>query len=155
MPAPAPAPEIPTLVLDPTDRAPALAREFLAAQFREWDSPDDYVGRVVVCELVTNAYQHGAGPIIVRVFRDARADLAVIEVWDQGDGIPVVGPEDFTAMSGRGLLLLSQLVHAWGTRPISEGGKIVWAKCALRTSSSGGTSCAGGRTGAALQQRGT
>lgn len=131
MPAPAPAPEIPTLVLDSTDRAPALAREFLAAQFREWGSPDDYVGRLVVCELVTNAYQHGAGPIIVRVFRDPHADLAVIEVWDRGEGLPVVGPEDFAAMSGRGLLLLSQLVRAWGTRPITEGGKIVWAKCAL------------------------
>ncbi|MGH3587582.1 MAG: ATP-binding protein [Pseudonocardia sp.] len=128
---PAPAPEIPTLLLDPTDRAPALARNFLAAQFRAWGSSDDYVGRLVVCELTTNAYRHGEGPIILRVFRDARADLAVIEVWDQGEGLPVVGSEDFAATAGRGLLLMSQLVHDWGTRPIMEGGKIVWAKCAF------------------------
>jgi hypothetical protein len=39
--------------------------------------------------------------------------------------------EDFEATSGRGLLLVSQLADDWGTRPITEGGKIVWARCAL------------------------
>ncbi|MFA1542861.1 ATP-binding protein [Actinomadura monticuli] len=126
-----PAPEIPTLLLNPNENAPALARDFVAARFREWGSADDFMARLVVCELVTNAWRHGEGQIILRVFRDVRADLAVIEVWDQGDGLPVVGPEDFEATSGRGLLLLSQVVDDWGTRPIAEGGKIVWAKCAL------------------------
>ncbi|MFF4239049.1 ATP-binding protein [Actinomadura geliboluensis] len=126
-----PAPEIPTLLLDPDENAPALARDFLATLFREWGSADDFMARLVVCELVTNAWRHGEGQIILRVFRDVRADLAVIEVWDQGDGLPVVGPEDFEATSGRGLLLMSRVVDDWGTRPIAEGGKIVWAKCAL------------------------
>ncbi len=126
-----PAPEIPTLLLDPDENAPALARDFLATLFREWGSADDFMARLVVCELVTNAWRHGEGQIILRVFRDVRAHLVVIEVWDQGDGLPVVGPEDFEATSGRGLLLMSQLVHDWGTRPIAEGGKIVWAKCVL------------------------
>ncbi|WP_217919581.1 ATP-binding protein [Actinomadura sp. BRA 177] len=89
------------------------------------------MARLVVSELVTNAWRHGEGQIILRVFRDTRADFAVLEVWDQGDGLPVVGPEDFEAVSGRGLLLVSQLAHDWGTRPITEGGKIVWARCAL------------------------
>ncbi|MFG2091163.1 MULTISPECIES: ATP-binding protein [unclassified Spirillospora] len=127
----APAPEIPTLLLAPNESAPALARNFLSAQFRMWGSADDFVARLVVCELVTNACRHGEGQIILRVFRDVRADLAVIEVWDQGAGLPVVGPEDLEATSGRGLLLMSQIVHDWGTRPITEGGKIVWAICAL------------------------
>lgn len=82
--------EIPTIFLDPGDRAPALARDFVAAQFREWGSADDFVARLVVCELVTNSWRHGEGQIILRVFRDVRADLAVIEVWDQGEGLPVV-----------------------------------------------------------------
>lgn len=123
--------KIPTLFLDPDDRAPALARDFVAAQFREWGSTDDFMARLVVSELVTNAWRHGEGQIILRVFRNVRADLAVIEVWDQGAGLPVVGPVDFEATSGRGLLLMSQVVDDWGTRPITEGGKIVWAKCAL------------------------
>jgi len=125
------APEIPTLFLDPTDQAPALARDFLSAHFGEWGSADDFMARLVVCELVTNAWRHGEGKIILRVFRDSRPDLAVIEVWDQGNGLPVVGQEDVEATSGRGLLLVAQVVHSWGTRPITEGGKIVWAKCAL------------------------
>ncbi|WP_165958776.1 ATP-binding protein [Actinomadura sp. KC345] len=108
-----------------------MARDFVAAQFREWGSTDDFVARLVVCELVANAWRHGEGQIILRVFRDVRADLAVIEVWDQGEGLPVVGQEDPEATSGRGLLLMSQFVHDWGTRPITEGGKIVWAKCSL------------------------
>lgn len=48
-------PEVPTLVLEATDQAPRLARGFLAARFAEWGIGDDYVGRLVVCELVTNA----------------------------------------------------------------------------------------------------
>ncbi|GAA1894310.1 hypothetical protein GCM10009736_73340 [Actinomadura bangladeshensis] len=49
------APETPTLVLEPDDQAPRLARRFLAERFAEWGISDDYVGRVVVSELVTNA----------------------------------------------------------------------------------------------------
>ncbi|MEU5990581.1 ATP-binding protein [Spirillospora sp. NPDC047418] len=126
-----PAPEIPTLLLDSNKQAPALARDFLSAQFRALGSTDDFMARLVVSELATNAWRHGDGQIILRVFRDTRAGFAVLEVWDQGDGLPVVGPEDSEAVSGRGLLLVSQLAHDWGTRPITEGGKIVWARCAL------------------------
>ncbi|TDC44975.1 hypothetical protein E1281_31850, partial [Actinomadura sp. KC345] len=67
------APEAPsTLVLDPDSDAPRLARRFLAGRFAEWGIEDDYVGRVVVCELVTNAYLHGKGQIVVRLYLDER-----------------------------------------------------------------------------------
>lgn len=70
MPTTATASQVPTLVLDATDQAPRLARRFLAQRFREWGIADDYLGRLVVCELVTNAYLHGEAPIVVRVFAD-------------------------------------------------------------------------------------
>ncbi|QKG26597.1 ATP-binding protein [Actinomadura verrucosospora] len=122
-------PEVPTLVLDPSDRAPRAARMFLAEWFRAWGIADDHIGRLVVCELVTNAWKHGEGPIVVRLFQDARGGRPVIEVWDAGEGRPVAGAEDLAATSGRGLRLMAELVEEWGVRPLTEGGKVVWAKC--------------------------
>lgn len=127
MPMTASAPEIPTRVLDATDEAPRHARRFVAEQFREWGIADDYLGRLMVSELVTNAYLHGEGPIIVRVFQDGRDGRVTIEVWDAGEEQPLIQPEDETEISGRGLWLLSELVHAWGVRPTKEGGKVTWA----------------------------
>jgi anti-sigma regulatory factor (Ser/Thr protein kinase) len=124
-------PEIPTLVLDSTDRAPGVAREFVSARLREWGISDDYTARLVVSELVTNAWMHGDGPVVVRVFQDEQGGAVVIEVWDRGEERPFVRPEDYDAMNGRGLLLVSQLALAWGFRPLLERGKITWAKCAV------------------------
>lgn len=125
------APEAPALVLEPSERAPSLARGHLVERFRELGINDDFVGRLVVTELVTNAYTHvGVGHIVLRIFPDVRDDLVVIEVWDQGAGEPVVRGEDGDAEGGRGLLLIDQLVHDWGVRPLNEEGKVVWARCA-------------------------
>ncbi|TDD87960.1 ATP-binding protein [Actinomadura darangshiensis] len=130
MPAAHLAPEAPALVLEPSDRAPAKARRYLIGRFRELGIADDFVGRVVVTELVTNAYKHvGFGQIVVGVIPDVRDDLVVIEVRDEGAGEPVVRGEDDDAESGRGLLLMEQLVHDWGVRPLNEEGKVVWARC--------------------------
>ncbi|WP_433475735.1 ATP-binding protein [Spirillospora sp. CA-142024] len=133
MPAALLAPEAPALVLEPSDQAPSLARRYLTERFRDLGITDDFVGRVVVSELVTNAYKHvGFGHIVVRVLPDKCDDLAVIEVWDEGAGDLTVRGEDDDAESGRGLLLMEQLVHDWGVRPLNEKGKIVWATCTSR-----------------------
>ena len=125
------APEVPVLVLAPTERAPGQARRFLVERFREMGIADDFVGRIVVTELVTNSYKHvGTGLIIVRVFRDERDGLVVIEVWDQGAGLPVVRAEDEDALCGRGLLMMARLVREWDVRPLNEQGKIVRARLA-------------------------
>ncbi|WP_051713261.1 ATP-binding protein [Spirillospora albida] len=130
MPPIALAPEAPALVLEPNDRAPGHARRFLVERFRELGIEDDFVGRLVVTELVTNAFKHvGFGHIVVRIFPDGRDDLVTIEVWNQGTGHPVVRPEDADAICGRGLAMMTRLVHDWGVRPLAEGGKIVWARC--------------------------
>nr|WP_158079177.1 ATP-binding protein [Actinomadura sp. CNU-125] len=100
----------------------------MGERMREWGISDDYLARLVTCELVTNGFQHGEGPIVVRVFRDERDGLVVIDVWDGGAGRPVVRPSNCAATSGRGLLLVSELVHSWGVRELNEGGKATWAK---------------------------
>ncbi|MBE1533374.1 ATP-binding protein [Actinomadura algeriensis] len=126
------APETPTLVLAPTDRAPAEARRFLVEQFRALGIADDFVGRLVVTELVTNAYKHvRVGHIVVRVFPDEAKRAVCVEVWDEGAALPVVRPEDGEAEGGRGLPLIIELVQAWGVRPLFEPGKVVWVRCAL------------------------
>lgn len=108
-----------------------MARRFLAGRFAEWGISDDHDGRLIVSELATNALVHGDGPIVLRVFRDERDGLPVIEVWDGGEGRPVMRPENYAATGGRGLLMVAGLAHDWGVRPLVEGGKIAWAKCGL------------------------
>ncbi|MFB4305309.1 ATP-binding protein [Actinomadura sp. GTD37] len=131
MPPVALAPERPALILEPTDQAPAKARRYLTARFRELGHADDFAGRLVVTELVTNSYMHvGVGQIVVRIFPDVREHLTVIEVQDEGTALPVVRGEDCDAIGGRGLLLMARLAHDWGVRPLGEEGKITWARCA-------------------------
>ncbi|MFF4236016.1 ATP-binding protein [Actinomadura geliboluensis] len=132
MPAVLLAPEEPApLVLDPSDEAPARARRYLTDRFHEIGHADDFVGQLVVTELVTNSYRHvGTGHIVVRVFADVREPLTVIEVWDESRSLPVLRAEDLCAEGGRGLLLMAELVHDWGVRPLNEEGKVVWARCA-------------------------
>ncbi|MFD0689358.1 ATP-binding protein [Actinomadura fibrosa] len=117
-----------TLAIAPSARAPRLARAFLTEVFRERDLGDDYVGRLVITELVTNVHKHVGGDMLVaHVLCDDGAP--VIQVWDErGDRLPAIPPDDLAAECGRGLLLMSVLVSAWGTRPLLEGGKIVWAR---------------------------
>lgn len=125
------APERPALVLEPSDRAPALARRYVTERFAEIGHADDYIGRLVVTELVTNSFRHvGFGHIVVRVLPDPHEPLTVIEVGDESTALPVIGSWDHGATSGRGLLLMAELVHDWGVRPLHEEGKITWARCA-------------------------
>ncbi|MFC4054510.1 ATP-binding protein [Actinomadura syzygii] len=122
------APEIPRLILEPNEKAAGRARRFVAARFAEWGIADDDIGRLVVSELVTNAYVHGEGRIVVRVFVDKHDRLPVVEVWDGGAKLPFIPALDCTATCGRGLLLVAELVREWGVRPLDEGGKVTWAK---------------------------
>src|SRR5262245_11058981 len=110
-----------TVVLEPTDRAAAKARWFVAERFTAWGLDADD-GRLIVSELVTNSLLHGKGPIVVLVFQDERDGLPVIEVRDSGGGEPVIRPENYAATSGRGLLIVACVAQTWGIRPLPEGG---------------------------------
>jgi anti-sigma regulatory factor (Ser/Thr protein kinase) len=119
------------LVRGPAERAPGVARQFVGDWFQSRGNADVYTAQLIVSELVTNALLHGQGPIVVRVWRDESDGLAVVEVEDGGDGLPVVQPESKTAINGRGLLLVSSLAKEWGTSVLPDGRKVTWAKCAL------------------------
>ncbi|MFA1546805.1 ATP-binding protein [Actinomadura chokoriensis] len=112
-------------------QAPGAARRFIGEWFQDRGIADAYIAQLIVSELVTNALLHGQAPIVVRVVVDESDGLPVLEVADGGDGLPRVQPESDTAINGRGLRMVSALAAEWGTRPLVEGGKVTWAKCAL------------------------
>ncbi|WP_207943074.1 ATP-binding protein [Actinomadura sp. KC345] len=89
---------------------------------------NDYIPRVVVSELVTNAVRHSAPDdhIVVRAYQ--MNGKRFIEVWDQADGMPRTQTPAETDECGRGLILLSFLVERWGVRPLNERGKVVYAE---------------------------
>jgi anti-sigma regulatory factor (Ser/Thr protein kinase) len=120
------------IVIRADERAPATARSLVSEAFRRWGLESDDA-RLVVSELATNAHLHGCTPgaetdlIVVRTWlRDD--NIAVIEVWDKSEALPVRGVENYSSESGRGLLMIEQITRAWGARPLACGaGKIVWA----------------------------
>jgi anti-sigma regulatory factor (Ser/Thr protein kinase) len=103
------------------------ARDHVARIAAEWPV-DEYLVRVVVSELVTNAIRH-AGTDEIRVDAYVDGDVYVVEVWD-GDGTaPVLCRPGPDALSGRGLVIVGELVARWGTvRDDQEGGKVVFAE---------------------------
>ncbi|GAA2600785.1 ATP-binding protein [Actinomadura fulvescens] len=138
--------EAPPLFLASTDRAAWAARQYIKDQFAAWGIENDpqsglsadYTSRVVVSELVTNAFRHAGGEaIIVRVSLEKAArplgkrGYVLIEVWDPSPVQPEALPVDLVGENGRGVAMVASLAEAWGIRPVSDsegGGKVVWAR---------------------------
>lgn len=74
-------------------------------------------------ELVTNAVLHGREPIVVTV--RLLGDSVRVEVRDGSALSPAFSMLDPTAVTGRGLLLVSAVADRWGVDPDGEG-KVVW-----------------------------
>jgi len=80
---------------------------------------------LVAGELVTNAILH-AGPPAELVLRVA-PPRARLEVRDRSRVPPVRPQPSHDAMTGRGLVFVETLSHAWGVTPLRDG-KAVWAE---------------------------
>jgi anti-sigma regulatory factor (Ser/Thr protein kinase) len=117
-----------TIVMKARPEAIKEVRDWVGMVLASWGL-ESFIAQTVVSELATNAVRHGCepgDPFVVRVYlRDGRP---VVEAWDRSDEPPVVRAADDLSESGRGLLLMTQMVARWGTRPLSEGGKVVWAE---------------------------
>ena len=112
------------LALDPTPEAAPQAR----AALRRLLTSTTLAGRIddaqlALSELVTNAVLHGRRPIVV-LLRLTVVGLRV-EVQDGSPLSPTFSLLDPTAVTGRGLLLISALSDRWGVEA-REGGKSVW-----------------------------
>lgn len=96
--------------------------------------------KVVLTELVTNAWRAGADRVAVLVVPDAEAGLVRLSVHDDAPGLPHrrdPGPWD---AQGRGLIMVEALAVRWGHRPLApeagrageRTGREVWAELAWR-----------------------
>ncbi|MFD1312127.1 SpoIIE family protein phosphatase [Streptomyces kaempferi] len=110
----------------PADPAAVSSARMLAAgQLTEWGLQRlTSTTELIISELVTNAITHGVGPIHLRLIRHRELTC---EVWDASDCMPRLRHARTTDEHGRGLLLVAQFSHRWGTRHTPDN-KVVWAE---------------------------
>lgn len=82
-----------------------------------------YDAELAISEVVTNAVLHGREPITLRVV--LIGDGLRVQVHDGSPVSPAFSMLDPTAVTGRGLLLVSAVADCWGIDP-DETGKTVW-----------------------------
>jgi len=125
---PVPADRIATLNLPAEGPLPARARRFTRATLERWGlaSLTDYA-ELMVSELVTNALLHADAPRRLRLFRDRTLTLEVADAGGQSPRLRSSAEED---EGGRGIHLVSELAHRWGSRTTKDG-KVVWAEIEL------------------------
>jgi histidine kinase-like protein len=111
--------------------APSAARRFVTSLLgcRPYDdrAPADDA-QLVVSELATNAVVQAGSPFSVSVRYDGSAIRIAVHDWNPM--LPLVRGGGRTAVSGRGLHLVSMLARDWGVET-SPDGKTVWAELAL------------------------
>ena len=112
---------------DPT--AASLARRRVTDLCREHTPEALSSLQLIVSELVSNAVQHGLGP--VRLCVDSVGGRVRLEVQDDSSCIPRQRDPDVLAERGRGLLIVAALADAWGVRPAGSG-KSVWCEIDTR-----------------------
>lgn len=119
---------------------------------------DDLVdtAELLVSEVVTNALVHAGTPFDVTAW--VREPGLRVEVRDGSAQLPSVRHNATLAGTGRGLLLLQQMVDAWGAQ-LHSGGKTVWFELGagdLEAERSGMTESSGpGAPGPAADEPGT
>jgi anti-sigma regulatory factor (Ser/Thr protein kinase) len=87
---------------------------------------------LLVTELVTNAYEHGAGCAALRMYLAADRAVVRLEVDDRSPHLRIRPPEgaDLSSPGGRGLVLIAAISADWGV-DAEPGRKTVWAEIPL------------------------
>ncbi|MFG2875469.1 SpoIIE family protein phosphatase [Streptomyces sp. NPDC048337] len=110
------------------DADPAIvgeARHLVLDQLSAWDLDElAFSTELIVSELVTNAIRHAGGPVRLRLIR---ADTLTCEVSDSSNTQPRMRRARSSEEGGRGLYIVAQLSHRWGSR-YTMGGKTVWSE---------------------------
>jgi anti-sigma regulatory factor (Ser/Thr protein kinase) len=111
------------LTSDPQEAA--RARTLVAGQLADWGLDElVFASELIASELVTNAIRYAGGPIGLRLIREKRL---ICEVSDPSQTQPHLRRARLTDEGGRGLFLIAQLTHRWGSR-YSASGKTIWTE---------------------------
>ncbi|MBP2050589.1 amino acid transporter/anti-sigma regulatory factor (Ser/Thr protein kinase) [Streptomyces griseochromogenes] len=103
----------------------ATIRTAVSKQLRDWGLDDlSFTSELIVSELVTNAIRYVGGSIQVRLIRDR---TLICEVSDTGHTTPNLRHAASDDEGGRGLFIIAQMTHHWGTRYTSTG-KTIWTE---------------------------
>jgi anti-sigma regulatory factor (Ser/Thr protein kinase) len=112
------------LRLSPEPASARLARTaVLEVLSREGYEDRAFDAALAVSEVVTNAVLHGREPITLRL--RVLEHCIRVEVHDGSPVSPAFSMLDPTAVTGRGLLLVSAAADSWGVDP-DDHGKTVW-----------------------------
>jgi serine phosphatase RsbU (regulator of sigma subunit)/anti-sigma regulatory factor (Ser/Thr protein kinase) len=112
-----------TLPADPA--AVRRARGLVRARLEEWELEElDYTTELLASELITNALRYAPGAIELRLLLER---TLVLEVLDRSAALPRLRRAEDDDENGRGLLVVSQLAHRWGSRRTAAG-KVVWCE---------------------------
>ncbi len=117
--------QVALLDIPPQDEFVAHARTWAVERLAAWGLADaGFVTELVVSELVTNAIRYGRAPVQLRLINDR---TLMCEVSDSSTTAPHMRRALSSDEGGRGLLLVAQLTHRWGTRH-SRTGKTIWCE---------------------------
>ncbi|WP_328471539.1 SpoIIE family protein phosphatase [Streptomyces sp. NBC_00448] len=111
----------------PTDPAAvSRIRSDVLGRLERWGLDDlSYATGLIVSELVTNAIRHGSPPARLRLVHDL--DRLICEVQDNSSTAPHLRRAKISDEGGRGLFMVAQLAHRWGTRYLNRG-KVIWTE---------------------------
>jgi serine phosphatase RsbU (regulator of sigma subunit)/PAS domain-containing protein/anti-sigma regulatory factor (Ser/Thr protein kinase) len=103
----------------------AEARDAVLGRLKDWNlSGNTFPTELIVSELLTNAIRYAGGPIGLRLIRD---ETLICEVSDPSETQPHLRRARETDEGGRGLFLVAQLAHRWGSR-YTASGKTIWTE---------------------------
>ncbi|MFE3641016.1 SpoIIE family protein phosphatase [Streptomyces sp. NPDC059169] len=130
-----------TWQLDADPAVVADARQLVVAQLARWGLDElAFTTELIVSELVTNAIRYAGGPVQLRLIR---AGALTCEVSDPSNSQPRMRRARASEEGGRGLYLVAQLSHRWGSR-YTRDGKTVWSEQTLPLNERGTATAAAG-----------
>ncbi|MFI7237598.1 SpoIIE family protein phosphatase [Streptomyces cyaneofuscatus] len=100
-------------------------RAVVVRQLARWDLDHlAFPTELIVSELVTNAIRYAGAPVGLRLIKDQRL---ICEVSDPSQTQPHLRRALVTDEGGRGLFLVAQVTHRWGSR-YTGSGKTIWTE---------------------------